>query len=130
MLMWKDEYATGVDSIDEQHRRLLEIAGDAYDLLKNQMYTDKYDKIIEIIEELKNYTMYHFDSEEQYMESIGYKKILSHKVNHRDFIDKIENIDMGKVDENQDAYILQLLDFVVDWIDKHILQLDKEIGIQ
>jgi hemerythrin len=54
----------------------LKIADRAYDLLKNNLYTDKYDKIVEILEELKNYTICHFQSEEAYMMRLGYKKIL------------------------------------------------------
>jgi hemerythrin len=127
MIPWKEEYTTGVDTIDEQHHKLLEIADRAYDLLKNDLYTDKYDKIVEILLELKDYTIYHFDSEEAYMLSIGYKKILSHKVEHTDFIDKINNIDFTKIDQDQDKYILELLGFVVDWIDSHILKRDKLI---
>ncbi len=127
MIPWKEEYTTGVATIDEQHHKLLEIADRAYALLKNDLYTDKYDKIVEILVELKNYTIYHFDSEEAYMLSIGYKKILSHKVEHTDFIDKINNIDFTKIDQDQDKYILELLGFVVDWIDSHILKKDKLI---
>lgn len=128
MILWKDDYTTGVTSIDEQHHRLLEIANQAYELLKNNLYVDKYDEILAILEELKNYTVYHFQSEEEYMQSINYKKILSHKVEHTDFIDKIMSIDLNSIDQNQDQAILEILDFVVQWIDGHILKTDKQIS--
>lgn len=128
MIKWKDEYSIGVKLIDEQHRQLFAIAGRAYDLLKDDFRTDKYDQILSILEELKQYTIYHFQSEEGYMMNIKYKKLLSHKVVHDDFIEKISNLDLRKVDDNQEKYLLDILEFVVDWIDKHILGMDKLIG--
>lgn len=61
------------------------------------------------------------------MQSIGYKKYFTHKVEHDDFIDKINHVDFNKVDENQDAYLLDILEFVVKWIDEHIREKDKLI---
>lgn len=128
MIKWKDDYSIGVKLIDEQHRQLFAIAGRAYDLLKDDFRTDKYDQILSILEELKQYTKYHFESEEGYMMNINYRKLLSHKVVHDDFIEKINNIDLRRVDDDQEKYLLDILKFVVDWIDKHILGMDKLIG--
>jgi hemerythrin len=127
MITWKDEYTMGVEHIDEQHQKLFEIAGRIYNLLKHEMYADKYDKILELIEELKEYTLFHFKSEEEYMMSIGYRKFLTHKVDHDDFIEKVSHVDLAAMDENQDEYIMEILQFVVDWIDQHILEKDKLI---
>ena len=56
------------------------------------------------------------------MASIGYKKLLSHKVIHDDFIAKLNEVNLDHIDENQDQYLTELLDFVVQWIEKHILE--------
>lgn len=125
MIKWKEDYIIGVDNIDEQHKKLFEIANKAYELLKNEFYIDKYDRIVAILGELKDYTVYHFKSEEEYMASIGYKKLLSHKVEHDEFIKKINNIDFKSIDHNQDKYLLETLEFVVNWISSHILGKDK-----
>lgn len=127
MIKWKEEYALGIDHIDEQHEKLFEIAERAYELLNNDFITDKYDKIIEILGELKEYTIFHFKSEEKYMLGIRYKRFLSHKVEHERFINEINNINLNVIDLNQDEYVKGLLEFIVDWIDKHILNQDKLI---
>lgn len=127
MIKWKTDYELGVNHIDEQHQKLFEIADRAYELLRNEFVIDKYDKIIEILKELQEYTIFHFKSEEEYMLSIGYKKFLSHKVIHEDFIKAINNVDLQKIDANQDESVKKILEFVVDWIDKHILTEDKLI---
>lgn len=124
---WKDEYLIGIKEIDEQHKKLFEIANSAYDLLKNNLYLDKYDRIVIILEELKSYTIFHFTAEENYMESIGYKRMFSQKVEHSKFIEKMNKINLDEIDKNQDEYIIGILEFVVNWIDSHILTTDKLI---
>ncbi|HHV64227.1 MAG TPA: hemerythrin family protein [Peptococcaceae bacterium] len=127
MLEWKEEYAIGVPLIDEQHQKLFEIGNRLYELLENYILDDKYDKIVAIIQELREYTKYHFASEEQYMLQIKYPKYFSQKVEHDDFIAKIEEVELKEIDENQDQYIRDLLVFVFNWILEHIIKKDKLI---
>lgn len=128
MIKWSNEYVIGIEKIDEQHERLFEIANEAYDLLMNEFLVDKYDKIIEIIKELQEYTKYHFKFEEDYMASIGYRKYFSQKVAHDDFVKKIDSFDLKKVDSHQEEAIIELLEFVVQWIGDHIKESDSQIG--
>jgi hemerythrin len=51
---------------------------------------------------------------------------LSHKVEHDDFVNKFNNIDLKKIDEKQDDYIVEILEFIYKWIDEHILVKDRE----
>jgi len=127
MIKWTDDYCLGVDFIDEQHRQLFEIANRIFSLLENELIMDKHDRIIEIIDELKNYTIYHFKSEEDYMQSIGYRRLLSQKVAHNDFIEKMATIDIGQIDNGQNEYLRGILIFVVEWLVGHILKEDKLI---
>ena len=50
----------GVIEIDEQHKKLFEIVNRIKALLNDELIFDKYDGIIAIINELKEYTIYHF----------------------------------------------------------------------
>lgn len=128
MVHWKEEYVIGVEQIDEQHKKLIEIANKVYELLRNDFLTDKYDRIVEVIEELANYTVFHFKSEEEYMLSIGYKKFLSHKVEHDEFIEKINSFDLSQIDESQEKHLIDILNFIITWIDEHIIRKDKLIN--
>ncbi len=96
------------------------IANEAYDLLTNQFIPDKYDYIVEVVQKLRDYTQYHFQHEEEYMNSIGYKRILSQKVAHNDFIEKLNALDLQDIDENQKGALLDLLDFLNAWLIEHI----------
>lgn len=127
MIEWKDEYALGIEIIDDQHKQLFEIADRIYALIQNNLVTDKYDGIVEIINELKNYTVDHFAAEEKYMQSIGYKRLLSQKVAHNEFLQKMDQIDLDRIDNGQNTYLMETLDFVVEWLGQHILKEDKLI---
>lgn len=127
MIQWKDEYAIGMDVIDEQHKRIFDIANRAYTLLKNELVTDKYDAIVEIVNELKEYTIYHFQTEEAHMQGIGYRRYFSQKIAHDNFLLKMDEVDLSKVDEDHNEYLLELLEFVTNWLLQHILKQDKLI---
>ena len=130
MYEMKEEYKIGVELIDEQHKKLFELADKAYLLLKDDFSLDKYDKIVHILEELKDYTIFHFKSEEEYMESINYKRLFSQKIEHEKFIKTLEDVDLKHVDENQDEAIMGILTFLNDWLVNHILEKDLLIPIK
>lgn len=125
MIRWDDKYLLGIDIIDEQHKELFRIAGEAYDLLKNEFYLDKYDHVVKILQELKAYAEYHFKTEEEYMFKNSYKKYFSHKVVHDEFLNKVKKIDLEDMDENQEEYLLSIINFLIDWIGDHILGTDR-----
>ncbi len=124
----KDEYLVGIESIDNEHRVLFEIADEIYQLCINEFVPDKYDNIAGLIQRLKDYTEMHFDHEEAYMESIQYKRMFTQKVQHDNFKRKLESMDLESMDENQDQAIQDLLKFVTDWLVEHILETDKRIA--
>jgi len=124
----KDEFKTGIEIIDNEHKMLFEIADKIYNLSKNEFIIDKYDRIVNLIEELKGYAALHFRDEEAYMESINYKKMFTQKVDHDNFIKKLNQIDLNDLDANQDEYIFDLLEFVNEWLVSHILEKDKLIA--
>ena len=122
------EYHTGIEFIDEEHAKLFEIANRAYDLLKNQFVMDKYDAIVAVLEELRDYTKYHFNHEEEYMKSINYPKRFSQLHQHTQFINKLDSYNLKEMDVNQQEGLLEILDFLAMWLQGHIKGMDKKIG--
>ena len=125
MFEMKKEYYLGVEAMDAEHIKLFEIAERAFLLLNDQFIIDKFDYIVKIMEELRDYTVVHFSDEEAYMESIQYKKIFSHKIEHQEFIEKINQIDWEEVEKDQEKAILAILEFLNNWLVNHILYTDK-----
>lgn len=128
MYEFKDEYKTGIDFVDEEHKKLFEIAENAYQLTQNDLLHDKYDHLVQILEELREYTKTHFAHEEAYMKEIGYKGMFTQKTQHDAFILKLEDLDFNDLDENSDQMIDDILHMLTDWLVNHILHVDKLIS--
>lgn len=126
--VFSEKYMTGIPLIDGEHETLFEIIGEANELVKAELLHDKYDEILRILEELKNYTEEHFRDEEEYMESINYPGLEAQKMAHRAFVAKLEEIDLEQVDQNQQEYLEELMEFLFGWLSNHILKSDKLIS--
>lgn len=129
MYEFKEEYVTGIKQIDEEHKRLFEIADETYNLSRKEFLVDKYDQVIQILKELKEYATMHFEHEEAYMESIGYKKMFTQKVQHNAFREKLNSWNLYDIDENSEETVDEILSFLTNWLVSHILEHDKQIGM-
>lgn len=122
-----DEYRTGVEIIDEEHEELFRIIKRANDLITEELLHDKYDEIMSVLDELRNYTVQHFADEEEYMASINYEGLNIQKKTHEMFVDKLNDINLDDLDDNQQQYLIELVDFLLMWLVNHILKMDKKI---
>lgn len=122
-----DEYLTGIELIDIEHKELFRIVDKANRLVKSFDNITGYDEIIQILKELTEYTKEHFTDEEEYMESIGYEGLEAQRRAHEAFIDKIEGINLNEIDNNPQEYLEKLVEFLIGWLINHILYTDKKI---
>ena len=125
-----DQYRTGITLIDDEHRRLFEIIKETNDVIEAELVHDKFDAIVHILEELKDYTIMHFQDEERYMESIAYDGLALQRVAHTAFVDRINEINLDDVDDHQKEYLEELIDFLLAWLINHILKMDKLIPLK
>ena len=125
-----DQYRTGITLIDDEHRRLFEIIKETNDVIEAELVHDKFDAIVHILEELKDYTIMHFQDEERYMESIAYDGLALQRVAHTAFVDRINEINLDDVDDHQKEYLEELIDFLLAWLINHILKMDKLIPVK
>lgn len=81
LLVWQDDLNTGIEVIDHQHRRIVEMI--------NQLHAAHASlrrlAVAEVIDELIDYTLSHFAFEEELMEEAGYPFSLAHKRVHEVF---------------------------------------------
>ncbi len=122
------KYHTGIELVDSEHQRLFEIIADANRVIHAELMHDKYDEIVRILSELREYTEVHFGDEEEYMESINYPDLPKQKMAHTVFVEKLAEIDLDSMDDNQQSYLEELIDFLLNWLSVHILSMDKKIG--
>lgn len=128
--VFTDEFKTGITIVDEEHKKLFEIIGKIYTTIETELVHDKFDAIMDIVDELKEYTQVHFADEENYMKEIGYDGLAYQEILHQNFIDKLEELDLNDVDDNQEAYLYDFLGFLQNWLINHILKVDKLIPQQ
>lgn len=126
MFKWKDEFSINVNSIDEQHQKLFEIGNSLYNIISIKDGIDRYDEIMEILYEMRDYAIYHFDYEEKLMKDNGYSSFDKHKKQHDAFIAKVNSIESEDVDEKQKKIGMDLIIFIANWIENHILKTDME----
>ncbi|MDE6920019.1 MAG: bacteriohemerythrin [Lachnospiraceae bacterium] len=122
-----DEYLTGIELVDAEHKELFRIVDKANQLVKNFDNLSGYDSILQILNELKEYTKEHFADEEEYMEGIQYEGLSAQKRAHEAFVDKLENISLDQIDANPQENLQELLEFLLGWLINHILYTDKRI---
>ncbi len=125
--VFSDEFVVGVEIIDEEHKKLFEIVGKIHEAIDADLLHDKFDVILDILGELKDYTQVHFADEENYMREIGYDGLPYQEMLHQKFIDKLNELDLDDVDDNQEEYLYDFLGFLQNWLVNHILRVDKMI---
>ena len=121
------KYYSGIDFIDEEHKCLFDLIRKTYDELHNNAVesdVERFDSVMDVLDELKDYTKYHFDHEENYMLSISYDGYDAQSKAHTVFIDKIENIynEIGYNDAEE--YLEDLVDYLLLWLSNHICRMD------
>jgi len=119
---WKDEYSVGIDSIDQQHKRLIHLI--------NQLHTavdystgEEFER--EALDELVDYTKTHFSYEEGLMEDNGYPDFEPHKAQHQEMFKKVEEV-LSEYEQDQDAAMMNAVEYLKDWLINHINGTDKE----
>jgi len=127
--VFTDKYRTGIPLIDDEHKELFRIVRKANELIWDEMCYDKYDMIVHILAELKDYTIMHFQDEERYMEKIHYEGLEMQRRAHATFVERLEEVDLEDVDDNQQEYLVDLVDFLLGWLINHILKMDKQIPV-
>ncbi len=82
-LIWDDKYNIGVEIIDKEHKRLFKIINKLFAFGEEEKKGKWACK--EGIKYFKEHAMKHFKDEEDYMESIHYEELETHKYIHKNF---------------------------------------------
>lgn len=126
--VFTEEYLTDIPLIDKEHKELFRIVGDVHRVIMDEFIPDKYDEIVRLLEELKEYTKFHFQDEELYMESIHYSGLEAQKRAHDAFVTRLEEMDLEHIDGHQQETLEEIMEFLTEWLVNHILNSDKKIG--
>lgn len=123
---WTKDNSVLIDKMDEQHKVLFEITNKMGNIILNAK--DNKDSLITIATDLLNYTKKHFTEEEIFLEKSNYNpnELNAQKKQHKIFIDKINDF---KADLEADKKpSIEMIEFLRDWLLKHIDIEDKKYG--
>lgn len=127
---WNDSFLTHIDSIDSQHRRLVMLINELGEMLMSADDLDP-ERFIDVRDQLFDYIHIHFADEEQIMSSacVDPRHAERHLAAHRSFI-----ADALKVDNFSDNLTSEeareLVDYLINWLAYHILDMDQEMTRQ
>ncbi len=124
-----EDYRTGLEQIDAEHLRLLDLTDQARKLFEDENMLFKCADIRKILAGLQTYTAEHFAHEEAYMESIGYGGLELQKKQHRmfeqkldEFTERVSRLSLG----TQDDMIHDLFEYLQQWLHDHIKKEDMK----
>jgi len=123
-LVWDHILSVGIDEIDEDHRRLV----DLFNILNHSVTAEEDPAYLAaVLEELINCTVWHFSHEERLMIKYDYDGYAEHREEHQDLIANARELQQkilaaGKVVATQD------LEFLEHWLTEHILATDMKLG--
>ena len=123
-LTWGDEYAVGVEAIDDEHKELF----DAVRGLESAMARfAQPTEMGELLNKLSASTARHFADEEAMMREAKYPGLALHVANHQRLMEKVKAFaarhSQSGVTVNQHA-----LNFLRDWLLHHIENDDVRLG--
>jgi hemerythrin-like metal-binding protein len=123
LIEWYKTYELGILEIDDHHRKLVDLLNKTYNMI---LCPTVKNEIHEILNELLNYTEYHFTAEEQIMKAARYTVIKTHVTKHNIFKKQLSELmhayHSGKPHLHNDVVL-----FLWYWLKNHILKDDKEL---
>lgn len=106
--------------IDQQHNYLFELLDKLREGIQNNV---KFEMNLMIIEELIEYTNFHFSFEEELLAGANYPELETHKKLHQKFTSDIINFKENEL--GKDAYTtIKLVHLIKEWLTQHICKED------
>lgn len=123
---WTAELNTGVSAFDEHHRHLVNLLNQLYEQ-RNVEHTEGRALLADTLNQLKEYTLYHFAEEEKNM-TPEYQEYEAHKAEHAYFVRKVQEL-IEEFQQHHHTVSLHIFKFLNDWLVNHILETDRRYAI-
>jgi hemerythrin len=115
------KHSVNIRDIDQQHQKLFDCLNELYDAMVQGQGRDVIGKVLN---DLVDYTVYHFNHEENLFRQHGYPNTASHCAEHAKLANQARAL-KEKYDAGQVLVTAETLSFLLDWLNTHILGSDK-----
>jgi hemerythrin len=119
---WNDTYSVQIGIIDMQHKNLVKLVNDLHQAM---VVGHGKDELGRILSSLISYTKAHFKTEEHFLDSHQYPDYAKHKSEHDQLTKTVLDF-QGKFLRNEIGLTVEVMEFLKDWLGKHILGSDKK----
>ncbi|MEZ5524813.1 MAG: bacteriohemerythrin [Pseudomonadales bacterium] len=119
-LVWSSDLELGIPVIDSQHQRIVEYIGQVE---HSQKHHDQ-GELMEVLDELVDYTLSHFAFEENLMEEAGYPFVNAHKKVHQLFTKRVDGFQQRA--KSGEDITDELLHVLKAWLVNHIKRDDRD----
>ena len=121
-IKWSDDLSVGIDLVDVDHKKLLSLINQ----LQTAVHYQTDSTLIEsTLNDLIDYTKYHFSREEQLMEKNNYPDFEVHKEQHKAMVKQVTKfIDEYRVDNTRT--IDNVVSYLKTWLINHIKGTDQQ----
>ena len=123
IISWSDSFSTGIELIDNQHKRLVELTNQLYQACRlggealDTAFKDTMSRVVE-------YVRLHFTTEQEMLKRINYPNYTEHKGEHDSLIKMV--LETTKDYGDRKKFVPNnFVRFLKDWIVGHIAHSDK-----
>jgi len=121
IMVWSDDLSVGIQEIDSQHKKLVSLINTLHDAMKAGQGKQALEATLQ---ELADYAVYHFKTEETYMQKFRYPEYTTHKNMHDAFVHKVTDFQKDFA-ANRLGLTLDVMNILRDWVSTHIKGTDK-----
>ena len=124
LLTWQDDLNTGIEVIDDQHRRIVSMINQLHQAQARGVAL----VVADVIDELVDYTLSHFAFEEELMEEAGYPFCAAHRRVHEVFTKRVSEYRL-RFQAGEDV-VDELKSMLSRWLFNHIRNDDRAYSEQ
>jgi hemerythrin-like metal-binding protein len=122
-IKWQNNYNLGHEKIDGQHKTIIAIINNVFSLVKDNSLKDD---IWNALNDLKKYTIDHFNFEEEILMRIEYPEIKTHKLLHQKMRSQTEDLAIKRPNISTSVLAEETLALLKEWWLNHIRGVDTQ----
>jgi hemerythrin len=122
LIEWNDAFSVGNQQLDDHHKKFFSIINTLHDAMKNG---EEEKILLMVLKEIQQYVQYHFKAEESLMRIYSYPNYATHKAQHEEALQKVNKFIL-EYDRHEDKLAIEVLNFLSDLLQNHILQEDRK----
>ena len=124
---WNENFETGLPVVDEQHRKLVDLLNKLASYLA---YGVEAIELNRVFDELADYAVYHFKTEEAIWEEFLPEDEMSstHVKTHQDFVVEVVRLKADMDSLSSTLVVDKVVSFLTHWLAFHILETDKHMA--